>query len=285
MNVFSHWTRPATALAGAASVVTLAIAATPTTAGAAAITNPAQHPYPITVTIDGQTYHDGEDTDPGVDDYLCTPIPDVQYDFADNEILYYDDAGDLLATAQWTEWSRVTSYSTWLAQQHSASKSGSSGSGSGSSGSGSSGSGSSGSGSSGSGSSGSGSSSSSSSSSGSSSAGSSTPTPTSASTNVTRVAVQQVSGLVAKAPTGKKAGRYKVRVLAGSGKATATGVVTIKVRNGKKTDEIAQKLSHGVATFAVPKLAPGTWNVAIAWPGDTHYLGHVAVGAAIKVAK
>ncbi len=38
----------------------------------------------ITVTIDGQTYHDGLDTLPGYDDEACTPIPNVQYDFADN---------------------------------------------------------------------------------------------------------------------------------------------------------------------------------------------------------
>ena len=46
------------------------------------VTNPADHPAPITVTIDGQTYHDGLDTLPGYDDYACTPIPNVQYDFA-----------------------------------------------------------------------------------------------------------------------------------------------------------------------------------------------------------
>ncbi|MGN6723878.1 MAG: hypothetical protein ACTHJM_14815 [Marmoricola sp.] len=81
------------------------------------VTNPAQHPYPVTVTINGQTYHDGLDTLPGYDDYACTPIPDVQYDFADNEVLYYDDSGNLLATAPWTEWSRISSYKEWKAQQ------------------------------------------------------------------------------------------------------------------------------------------------------------------------
>ncbi len=73
-------------------------------AGATDITNPADHPYPITVTIDGQTYHDGQDTLPGYDDYACTAIPNVSYDFADNEIDYYDDDGNLITTAHWTEW-------------------------------------------------------------------------------------------------------------------------------------------------------------------------------------
>ena len=55
----------------------------PRLAHAQGITNPAEHPAPITVTIDGQTYHDGLDTLPGYDDEACTPIPNVQYDFAE----------------------------------------------------------------------------------------------------------------------------------------------------------------------------------------------------------
>lgn len=106
-------------------ISSLAIAVAPS-ASAGDVTNPAQHPYPITVTIDGQTYHDGLDTLPGYDDYACTPIPDVQYDFAGNQVLYYDDSGNLLATAPWTEWSRISSYKTWQAQQAAAGSGGSS---------------------------------------------------------------------------------------------------------------------------------------------------------------
>jgi hypothetical protein len=289
VNLLQRWKRSLTGLATAAVVVPFAIAAAPQAASAADITNPAQHPYPITVTIDGQTYHDGEDTLPGYDDYLCTPIPDVQYDFADNEILYYDDQGDLLATAQWTEWSRISSYATWLKQQQagSGSGSGSGSSGSGSSGSGSSGSGSSGSGSSGSGSSGSGSSGSGSSGSGSSGSGSgSSGSGSSAtSTKISRAAVSKVAGGIAKAPTSRSTGRYKVTIIAGKGKAVATGAVTIKVHKGSTTKTMTGKLSHGSVTFSVPKLARGTWNVAITWPGDSHYMGHVAVGVSIKVSK
>ncbi len=87
-----------------------------TAAFATDVTNPAQNPAPVTITIDGQVYHDGLDTLPGYDDYACTPIPDVQYDFGTNQIHYYDNNGNLLATTHWTEWARISSYQTWLKQ-------------------------------------------------------------------------------------------------------------------------------------------------------------------------
>lgn len=241
-----------------------------------AITNPAQHPYYVKVTIDGQTYQDGCDTLPGYDDYACTPIPDVQYDFADNEIFYYDDDGDLLAVAPWTEWSRISSYQTWLAQQQAAA-SGSGGSGSG--GSGSSGSGSSGSGSSGSGSSGSGSS-------GSGSPGSSGSGNTNTAALLSRGKVSKVSGSVSKAPTSKSAGSYKVTITTPKGKPAATGKVTIHVyKVGSHSQVVSDLLSKSAATFKVGKLAKGTWKVLISWPGNTHYQATSTAGAAIKVTK
>jgi hypothetical protein len=100
-----------------AAVVGVALLGTAPSAHATDITNPAEHPDPITLTIDGQTYRDGADTLPGYDDYACTPIPNVQYDFADNQIQYYDEQGELVKTAHWTEWSRISSYETWVAQQ------------------------------------------------------------------------------------------------------------------------------------------------------------------------
>ena len=63
-------------------------------------------------------YSDGRDTLPGYDDELCTPIPNVQYDFGENQILYYNSEGELLKTARWTEWARISSYQTWLDQQN-----------------------------------------------------------------------------------------------------------------------------------------------------------------------
>lgn len=98
-----------------AAVAALLVAAP--AARATEITNPADHPAPIDLTIDGQSYHDGEDTLPGYDDYACTPIPNVQYDFAENQIQYYDAGGDLVKAVRWTEWSRISSYDTWVEQQ------------------------------------------------------------------------------------------------------------------------------------------------------------------------
>lgn len=269
VNVLSRWRRSAAALAVAAAVVPLAIvAASPASAGAADITNPAEHPYPITVTIDGQTYHDGEDTLPGYDDYLCTPIPDVQYDFADDLILYYDNQGDLLATAPWTEWSRISSYQVWVSQQQAASNPGS---------------------------------------------GNTTTTttkttatttttksattpstttaspatkaPVSTSSKVAKVKVRKVVGAVIKDPTSKTPGRYEVTVDAPSEKSTATGKVTIKLKKGKIVETLSGKLLHGAVVVAVPKLSRGTWNVAVSWPGDTHYLSASGALTAIKVKK
>jgi hypothetical protein len=83
-------------------------------AAQAQITNPASHPFPVEITIDGQTYTDGRDTLPGYDDVACTPIPYVQYDFEENQIQYYDGDGKLVKTANWTEWARISSYDDWV---------------------------------------------------------------------------------------------------------------------------------------------------------------------------
>jgi hypothetical protein len=81
------------------------------------ITNPADNPAPITVTVGGQSYTDGQDTLPGYDDYACTAIPGVEYDFADNEVIYHTDNGT--KSVHWTEWDRIAGYQTWKAQQSS----------------------------------------------------------------------------------------------------------------------------------------------------------------------
>lgn len=121
VTVFHRWMRSAGAVVLGGALLAVAPAAQATD-----ITNPADHPAPITVTVDGQDYRDGADTLPGYDDYACTPIPNVQYDFAENEIQYYDEQGGLVKTAHWTEWSRISSYETWVEQQRAASSPGSS---------------------------------------------------------------------------------------------------------------------------------------------------------------
>ena len=85
-----------------------------------------------------------------------------------------------------------------------------------------------------------------------------------------------------KAPTSRKAGKYKVTF---TGASAATGKVTLKLSKGKTTKTITGKLSKGVVTFSVPKLAKGTWKVAISWPGDAKYAAASASGASIKVTK
>jgi hypothetical protein len=262
------------------------------TAVATVITNPALHPYPITVKIDGQTYNDGLDTLPGYDDYTCDAIPDVQYNFADNQIFYYDDQGDLLAVAPWTEWSRISSYQTWVAQQQAVSNSTtatsttsssttttSTTSGSTTSGSTSSSPATSGSSSSNSGSSGS--STPASSVASSSSAGLET---TSAGPELRRGKVRKVAGVVAKAPTVKTAGKYRVTVsVPTEGLDTASGKLTLKVRDGSITKILTGELVDGLGKIPVPKLSRGTWKVTISWPGDANYLSVSAIGAPINV--
>lgn len=110
---------PATKVALGAAVLGVSLfSATP--AFAAEVTNPADNPAPITVTIDGQQFRDGLDTLPGYDDYACTPIPNVEYDFSTNSIIYYDNDNQPIKTVKWTEWDRISSYATWKKQQQAA---------------------------------------------------------------------------------------------------------------------------------------------------------------------
>ena len=100
---------------------------------------------------------------------------------------------------------------------------------------------------------------------------------------VTRVKSGKVTGKVAKAPTRKKAGTYKVTIAAPKGGATATGKVKITIKKGKVTKTVGGRLVRGTVTLKVPKLAKGTWKVTITWPGDTRYRSVSAAGGAIKV--
>jgi thiol-disulfide isomerase/thioredoxin len=110
------------------------------------------------------------------------------------------------------------------------------------------------------------------------------PTPPTA-IKASRTKASKVKGVVAKATTSKKGGTYKVTVTVPKGASAATGKVTIKLKKGKTTKKVTGKLSHGVVTFTLPKLARGTWKVTISWPGDTHYLSVSVAGASIKVIK
>jgi hypothetical protein len=102
---------------------------------------------------------------------------------------------------------------------------------------------------------------------------------------VARAKVSKVKGVVVKAPTRRKGGRYKVTITTPKGAATAGGKVTLRLKKGKTTKTVTGTLKGGVVTVSLPRLARGTWKVTIVWPGDTRYLKASAAGASIKVVK
>lgn len=112
-----------------------------------------------------------------------------------------------------------------------------------------------------------------------------TPTPTPVATPTAKAKVSKVAGALSKAPTSKKSGKYKVTISTAKGQAKATGKVTIKLTKGKTTKTVTGTLKNGTVTVTVPKLAKGTWKVAITWPGDGTYQSGKATGTSIKVKK
>jgi hypothetical protein len=100
-----------------------------------------------------------------------------------------------------------------------------------------------------------------------------------------RVKPSKVAGAVSKAPTSKRAGKYKVTISTPKGLLKATGKVTIKLKKGRVTKTVTGRLANGTVTVSLPKLARGTWKVTISWPGDSSYLPASATGTAIKVRK
>jgi thiol-disulfide isomerase/thioredoxin len=101
----------------------------------------------------------------------------------------------------------------------------------------------------------------------------------------TKARAGKVKVALVKRPTSKKGGKYTVSIAAAKGKAAVSGKVTIKLRKGKVTKTVTARLTKGVATFTLPKLAKGTWKVTITWPGNTTYKSLSATAAAIKVTK
>ncbi|HEY6759781.1 MAG TPA: Ig-like domain repeat protein, partial [Baekduia sp.] len=113
------------------------------------------------------------------------------------------------------------------------------------------------------------------------------PTPTTVTVTKTtaRKKVSKVAAVVVKAPTTRKGGKYKVTITVPKGATAASGRVTIKLKKGKITKTLTGKLSKGVVTVTLPKLAKGTWKVTITWPGDTRYLKVSVSAGSIKVKK
>lgn len=110
-----------------------------------------------------------------------------------------------------------------------------------------------------------------------------TTTPPAKAAAVARIKVKHVAGIVTLKPTTSKDGTYKVTITPPTGKAKPTGKVTVKLKKGKTTKAISGRLAGDSVTLLVPKLAAGTWKVAIGWNGDANYLSASATGASIKV--
>ena len=108
---------------------------------------------------------------------------------------------------------------------------------------------------------------------------------TGASITVAKIGANKVLGSVTKAPTSKKAGKYKVTIDGPSGLTKATGKVTLKFAKGKTTKTVTGNLKGGDVTVSVPKLAKGSWKVTISWPGDSNYLSAKKSEKAIRVKK
>lgn len=108
-----------------------------------------------------------------------------------------------------------------------------------------------------------------------------TPAPTA----TARKKVSKVAGVVVKAPTSRKGGKYKVTITTPKGAAAASGKVTITLKKGKITKTLSGRLSKGVVTVTLPKLAKGTWKVTITWPGDARYAKASLSAGSIKVKK
>jgi hypothetical protein len=102
---------------------------------------------------------------------------------------------------------------------------------------------------------------------------------------VTKGTVGKVSGAVAKAPTSKKAGKYRVGVAAPAGLAAATGKVSVTFSKGATRKTVTGTLAGGTVTVAVPRLKKGTWAVRLTYAGDARYTAATGTGPAVKVAK
>ena len=94
-----------------------------------------------------------------------------------------------------------------------------------------------------------------------------------------KVNVTKVSGAFTVKPTTRKAGKYTVTVATPSGRAKATGTVTVQVKKGATVKTLKGSLSSGLLVASVPKLAKGKWSIAIVWPGDAHYRAASATGS------
>jgi hypothetical protein len=102
---------------------------------------------------------------------------------------------------------------------------------------------------------------------------------------VAKGTVGKVAGAVVKAPTSKKAGRYRVTVTTAAGLAPVGGKVTLTLVKGKSNKQVTGTLKAGKVTLALPKLPKGTWKVTVAYAGNATYATAAGRGGAVKVKK
>ncbi|MFC5676842.1 Ig-like domain-containing protein [Aeromicrobium endophyticum] len=102
---------------------------------------------------------------------------------------------------------------------------------------------------------------------------------------VTKAGVVALSGKVAKVPSSKKTGTYKVTVKTPAGLARAGGKVTVTFTKGKATKKVRATLKNGVVSVKVPKVSKGTVKVKLSYAGDASYTSAKASGKAISVKK
>jgi len=113
-----------------------------------------------------------------------------------------------------------------------------------------------------------------------------TPSSTTVTVKIAKVAAYKAKVKVAKKPTSKKKGKAVVRVQGVAGGAAPTGKVRVKLTKGKKSKYVTANLIKGKRTVKLPKLAKGKWTIRAAYFGNANYTkrGYVKVGT-VKVTK
>lgn len=87
----------------------------------------------------------------------------------------------------------------------------------------------------------------------------------------------------AKKPTAKKKGKATVTVATRGSK--ASGKVTITFKKGSTSKKVSVVLANGKKSVSIPKLAKGTWKVAVTYAGDARYLPASSKAVNLKVKK
>ncbi|WP_426243421.1 LamG-like jellyroll fold domain-containing protein [Nocardioides sp. LHG3406-4] len=97
------------------------------------------------------------------------------------------------------------------------------------------------------------------------------------------VAGSAVEAKVIKRPTPGKRGKATVRVATLDGLTSATGRVTVTLRQGRVSKRATATLVRGRATVRLPKLARGKWRMSVSYGGNAYYLQRTDTGPAVSV--